>query len=104
MKKKAEKLEELYKDLKRELTYITVENIISNEKYNIRYNPSYQRNYIWNITKAVNLIETVLINGEIPPITVIKRADEIEVIDGRQRYESLLKFYRNEFPLKMCGL
>lgn len=83
MKKKAEKLEELYKDLKRELTYITVENIISNEKYNIRYNPSYQRNYIWNITKAVNLIETVLINGEIPPITVIKRADEIEVIDGR---------------------
>ena len=104
MKKKTGKLEELYKNLKRELTYITVEDIISNEKYNVRYNPSYQRNYIWNITKAVNLIETILINGEIPPITVIKRADEIEVIDGRQRYESLLRFYRNEFPLKVCGL
>ncbi len=105
MRKRTNYLEKVYKKLKRELTDSTIYNlIISKEKNNIKYNPNYQRNYIWNITKAVNLIETVLINGEIPPITVIKKGKEMEVIDGRQRYETLLKFYNNEFPLKICGL
>ena len=102
---KNNRLEGIYKKLKRELIEKTIFDIvIAEEKEHINYNPNYQRNYIWNITKAVSLIETVLINGEIPPITVIKNDERIEVIDGRQRYETLLKFYNNEFPLKICGL
>lgn len=105
MKKRTSRLEQLYKKLKRELTdRMVYDLVISESKNNIKYNPNYQRNYIWNITKAVNLVETVLINGEIPPLTVIKKNNEIEIVDGRQRYESLLQFYKNEFPLKICGL
>lgn len=105
MRKRTSRLEKIYKKLKRELIESTIYNIvISREDNKIKYNPSYQRNYIWNITKAINLIETVLINGEIPPITVIRKDNKMEIIDGRQRYETLLKFYNNEFPLKICGL
>lgn len=105
MKKRTSRLEQLYKKLKRELTDSAIYDlVISDSKKDIKYNPNYQRNYIWNITKAVNLIETVLINGEIPPLTVIKKDNKIEIVDGRQRYETLLQFYRNEFPLKICGL
>lgn len=105
MKKKASRLEKVYNKLKRELIDSTIYSIVISSKENkINYNPNYQRNYIWNTTKAINLIETVLISGEIPPITVIKKDNQMEVIDGRQRYETLLKFYKNEFPLKICGL
>ena len=56
------------------------------------------------MAKATNLIETILINGEIPPITVISVQGEKEIIDGRQRYETLLRFYNNKFKLVENGL
>lgn len=105
MKKKITRLEELYKTIKRELIDITVYNlVISDDKKYIKYNPSYQRNYIWNNTKAINLIETILLKGIIPPMTVIKVGKNIEIIDGRQRYETILRFYNNEFKLREFGL
>lgn len=105
MKKKVERLEYLYKTLKRELVDISINNlVISKEKEHIKYAPSYQRNYIWNTKKAINLIETIFLNGIIPPLTIIKIGKEIEIIDGRQRYETLLRFYNNEFKLKSFGL
>ena len=45
-----------------------------------------------------------MINGEIPPITVISVQGEKEIIDGRQRYETLLRFYNNKFKLVENGL
>lgn len=74
------------------------------QKGEINYTPDYQRNYIWRVAKATNLIETILINGEIPPITVISVQGEKEIIDGRQRYETLLRFYNNKFKLVENGL
>lgn len=98
-------LRNLYERLHRELTSRNLKELLTpgKEEY-IRYDLNYQRNYIWNITKAVNLIETVLINGVIPPLTIIKRGKELKVIDGRQRYETLLSFYNNEFKLEPSGL
>ena len=105
MKKNIEKLEEIYKTIKRETIDNTIYNlVISDERKNIKYSPSYQRNYIWNSKKAINLIETILLKGIIPPMTVIKVGKEIEIIDGRQRYETILRFYNNEIQLKEFGL
>lgn len=73
-------------------------------KKRINYTPNYQRNYIWNNNKAIKLIETILLNKEIPPLTVIEKDDTIEIIDGRQRYETILRFFNNEFALKAFGL
>ncbi|MBQ9659160.1 MAG: DUF262 domain-containing protein [Clostridia bacterium] len=105
MNDKTRKLEEIYKSMKVELIEVTVNNlVISEERKNVKYAPSYQRNYIWSELKATNLIETVLMNGIVPPLTVIKKGKEIEIIDGRQRYETLLKFYNNQFKLNDSGL
>ena len=105
MSDKVRMLDKIYESMKVELTESTVNNlIISDERKYIRYAPSYQRNYIWTLEKATNLIETVLMNGIIPPLIVIKKGNRIDIIDGRQRYETLLKFYNNEFKLKDSGL
>lgn len=105
MKEKISKLEKIYEKLKRDMSYMSVRDLIKlNDEGNIKYNPSYQRNFIWNTTKSTNLVETILINGEIPPITVMKNQDKVEIIDGRQRYETLLRFYNNKFKLKEIGL
>lgn len=37
-------------------------------------------------------------------MTVIKVGKEIEIIDGRQRYETILRFYNNEIQLREFGL
>ena len=105
MKEKISKLEKIYEKLKRDMSYMSVRDLIKlNDEGNIKYDPGYQRNFIWNTTKSTNLVETILINGEIPPITVMKNQDKVEIIDGRQRYETLLRFYNNKFKLKEIGL
>lgn len=45
-----------------------------------------------------------MLNKEVPPITVVVINDVYEVIDGRQRYETLLHFCNDEFPLQAYAL
>ena len=105
MKKRTRQIEELYADMKREVVDISINKlIISKDKKNVKYDPNYQRNYIWSNSKAINLIETIFINGVIPPLTVIETNNGLEIIDGRQRFETLLNFYNNVFPLRHFGL
>lgn len=68
------------------------------------YSPSYQRNYVWDEEKATYFIESIFLGTEIPPIILYETEDGYEVIDGRQRYETILRFLRNELKLKKNGL
>lgn len=68
------------------------------------YSPSYQRNYVWDEEKATYFIESIFLGTEIPPIILYETEDGYEVIDGRQRYETILRFLRNELKLKKMGL
>lgn len=70
----------------------------------INYRPYYQRNYVWDNNKATYFIESVLIGTEIPPLIFYESSDGFEVIDGRQRFETLKKFYENEITLTGKGL
>ncbi len=70
----------------------------------IKFDPYYQRNYVWDIAKASYFIESIIIGTEIPPIILFKNKIGSEVIDGRQRYETILKFLRNEIVLSKSGL
>jgi len=98
-------LRELYKFVDCDTKNPTIWSLLNDKtKFNINYTPDYQRNYVWSIEKATRLIETILINGEIPPITVTEINGIIEIIDGRQRFESILKFYNNKLRLKRSGL
>lgn len=55
--------------------------------------PVFQRNYVWNITQASRLIESLLLDLPIPQVFVYLNDEGImEVIDGQQRMLSV-KFY-----------
>jgi Protein of unknown function DUF262 len=70
-------------------------------KQNINYKPYYQRNYVWDEKKASYFIESILLGTEIPPLIFFKDYDgNIEVIDGRQRWETIDRFMNNQFVLE----
>ncbi|MGK5551627.1 DUF262 domain-containing protein [Actinomadura kijaniata] len=66
----------------------------------IDISPSYQRRLRWTRKKKSLLIESFLLNIPVPPIFLFERDyNEYEVIDGRQRLESIRGFLANEFSL-----
>lgn len=68
------------------------------------YSPYYQRNYVWDENKATHFIESIFLGTELPPLIFFENDDGIEIIDGRQRYETIFRFMENEFSLKQNGL
>ena len=70
----------------------------------INYKPYYQRNYVWDNNKATYFIESILIGTEVPPLIFFDNNTGIEVIDGRQRFETILRFMNGEFSLTTAGL
>ena len=72
------------------------------------YKPYYQRNYVWSDDKASSLLESILLGYQIPPIIFFSRNRDgkniLEIIDGRQRYQTILRYVDNEFSLEKKGL
>ena len=66
----------------------------------IRLDPDYQRNYVWDNKKASLLVESIILNVPIPIIYVSQEKDETwTVIDGLQRLYSLKRFFNGAFKL-----
>lgn len=62
---------------------------------------SFQRGDAWDVDRRSFLIDTVLKNGIIPPITLSKSEDGIyRILDGKQRTTTIFKFVNNEFELQ----
>src|SRR4051812_37743221 len=57
--------------------------------------PTFQRGYVWKISEASRLIESLLLGLPVPGIFLAKEADSnrLLVIDGQQRLRSLQYFY-----------
>jgi hypothetical protein len=68
------------------------------------YSPYYQRNYVWDDRKASYFIESILLGTEVPPLIFFNNNSQIEVIDGRQRFETILRYQQNKFSLARKGL
>lgn len=98
--------EKIFKEhLKIETYSKSIDSLYSKRLLNrINYSPYYQRNYVWDNNKATYFIESILIGTEIPPLIFFDNNTEIEVIDGRQRFETILRFMNNEFSLTAKGL
>ena len=84
----------------------SIEHTFFNERYvsTINFKPYYQRNYVWDNEKATYFIESILLGTEIPPIVLFNNGDTKEVIDGRQRYETIKRFIDDDFTLSSKGL
>lgn len=69
----------------------------------IKLDPDYQRNYVWDNKKSSLLIESIILNVPIPVIYVSQEKDDTwSVIDGLQRLYSLKRFFDGKF--KLSGL
>lgn len=66
----------------------------------IELQPDFQREYVYDDTRASYLIESILIDMPIPTIYLCEEEDVYEVIDGQQRLTTVKRFYNNEFSLK----
>ena len=63
------------------------------------YVPSFQRGYVWNITKASRFVESLLLGLPVPGIFLSKEQDtqKLIVIDGQQRLRTIQYFYKGIF-------
>jgi len=98
---------EMAENLNIRSTNQSIESLLTSRRKTIDYKASYQRNYVWNIDKATFFIESILLGVEIPPIILFIHAHAkktLEVIDGRQRYETIERFKKGKFSLKRNGL
>ena len=83
----------------------SIESLFSLRSLNkINYQPYYQRNYVWDTHKATYFIESILLGTEIPPLIFFNNGLITEVIDGRQRFETIKRFKDSEFSLTKNGL
>jgi uncharacterized protein with ParB-like and HNH nuclease domain len=67
-----------------------------------------QREYVWNNHQQSTFIESILIGRFIPSISVVCMTNEYlqdvyQIIDGRQRVETILKFVKNEISIILDG-
>ncbi|MBN8446652.1 MAG: DUF262 domain-containing protein [Gammaproteobacteria bacterium] len=91
--------------LSRESNTITVANFWENyllNKYN--FDPAYQRRSVWSDEKQSFFIDSILKNFPMPPIFLHQKIDDdtgktrYDIIDGKQRLTSLVRFLKNEIP------
>lgn len=92
--------------LKIENSVKSISHTFLNKRYagRINFAPYFQRNYVWDSEKATYFIESILLGTEIPPIVLFDNGQVNEVIDGRQRYETIKKFLENATTLDPKGL
>lgn len=103
---KQDTFEKIFKEhLKVETYSISIDSLFSPRlKNKIDYKPYYQRNYVWDYSKATYFIESILLGTEIPPLIFFDNNAGKEIIDGRQRFETIMRFMDGKFPLKPKGL
>lgn len=91
--------------LSRETNTITVANFWENyllNKYD--FDPAYQRRSVWSDEKQSFFIDSILKNFPMPPIFLHQKIDDdtgktkYDIIDGKQRLTSIIRFLKNEIP------
>jgi len=106
LSKEQEILNVFKENLKVESRVMTVDTLFCNprKRRSIKEDPYYQRNYVWDEDKASYFIESILLGTEVPPLIFFTNEIITEVIDGRQRFETIERFINNKFHLTNKGL
>jgi hypothetical protein len=103
---KKDDFEEVFKkNIKTNVYSLSLKTLFSERRNKkINFKPYYQRNYVWDNSKASFFIESILLGTDVPPLIFFNTGDTIEVIDGRQRYETIKKFRNGDLKLHIKGL
>ncbi|MBX2999690.1 MAG: DUF262 domain-containing protein [Caldilineaceae bacterium] len=73
---------------------------LKQDSFIINVSPEYQRRQRWSQKKRSQLIESFLMNIPIPPIFLFEHEyNAYEVVDGRQRLDTIRDFFENRFAL-----
>src|SRR5439155_2647657 len=82
----------------RELQTVPIKKFIDEYIYRVDLDADYQREKIWSRKNQEDLLDSILQNIDIPKLYLVKtRANEsfdYECIDGKQRMNTLLSFYK----------
>ncbi len=63
--------------------------------------PGFQRNYVWDISRASKLIESLILGLPVPQLFLYEEGrNNFLVIDGQQRLMSIYYFIKQRFPRK----
>ena len=63
--------------------------------------PGFQRHYVWDITRASKLIESLILGLPVPQLFLYEEdRNRFLVIDGQQRLMSIYYFIKERFPRK----
>lgn len=63
--------------------------------------PDFQRNYVWDLSRASKLIESLILGLPVPQIFLYEESrNRFLVIDGQQRLMSIYYFIKQRFPRK----
>lgn len=76
---------------------MTLYSLINSGKLTI---PSFQRNYVWDISKASRLIESIIIGLPVPQVFLYDDSGKYTIIDGQQRILTIYYFIKQRFPKK----
>ena len=73
--------------------------------FGVDFDPDYQRGLVWTMEDKVSLINSVFSNIDIGKFVFIKKpykkdSPSYEILDGKQRYRTLLDFYEGRFTYK----
>jgi Protein of unknown function DUF262 len=93
----------------RELQTVTVKHFVDDYVYRIDLDADYQREKIWSRKNQEELLDSILQNIDIPKLYLVKTREnesfDYECIDGKQRMNTLLSFYKpdptEESPLTL---
>jgi uncharacterized protein with ParB-like and HNH nuclease domain len=62
--------------------------------------PGFQRNYVWDLTRASKLVESIIIGLPIPQLFLYEESrNKFLVVDGQQRLMTIYYFIKKRFPL-----
>lgn len=71
--------------------------------FGINMNPDYQRDYVWTEEDEELLIDSIFLNADIGKFVLIRTNNTrylYDILDGKQRLHTLIRFYENRFPYK----
>jgi len=97
----------------RELRTVIVKQFVDDYVYRIDLDADYQREKIWSRRNQEELLDSILQNIDIPKLYLVKTREnesfDYECIDGKQRMNTLLSFYKpdpgeqNPLMLRVAG-